>query len=191
MRNPTEGRETVAAKENPFVLCSVIWGGSRVYRSSTVRRVWLLGELGCLWGGSQEASGLFGCSSGGRETEHLLNVLSDGHGAEDVEEDEGAVGVVLAQQVAVRQSLDVGQRRERQLGHYSPIKDGVEHSHQSGKAEADGKHGLHPHHRQVSVVVLQLLFLSFNFLLLLTSCRFCDGFLFLLKFFALFFHFSL
>lgn len=50
--------------------------------------------------------------------------LSDGHGAEDVEEDEGAVRVVLAQQVAVRQPLDVRQRHKRQLGHHSSIKTG-------------------------------------------------------------------
>lgn len=48
--------------------------------------------------------------------------LSDGHGAEDVEEDEGAVSVILAQQVAMRQSLDVRQRHKRQFGHYSSIK---------------------------------------------------------------------
>lgn len=43
--------------------------------------------------------------------------LSDGHGAEDVEEDEGAVGVIFAQQVTVRQPLDVRQRHEGQLCH--------------------------------------------------------------------------
>lgn len=48
--------------------------------------------------------------------------LSDGHGAEDVEEDKGAVCKILAQQVAVGQPLDVGQRHERQLGNYSSIK---------------------------------------------------------------------
>lgn len=48
--------------------------------------------------------------------------LSDGHGAENVEEDEGAVGVVFAQQVAVRQALDVGQRHEGQLGHHAAVK---------------------------------------------------------------------
>lgn len=50
--------------------------------------------------------------------------LSDGHGAEDVEEDKGAVRVVLAQQVAVRQPLDVRQRHKRQLGHHPSIKAG-------------------------------------------------------------------
>ena len=48
--------------------------------------------------------------------------LSDGHGAEDVEEDKGAVCKILAQQVAVGQPLDVGQRHKRQLGHYSSVK---------------------------------------------------------------------
>ena len=38
----------------------------------------------------------------GREAERLLKVLSDAHGAENVEEDEGAVCVVLTQQVPAR-----------------------------------------------------------------------------------------
>lgn len=47
--------------------------------------------------------------------------LSDGHGAEDVEEDKGAVCVILAQQVAMRQALDVGERHEWQPGHDSSV----------------------------------------------------------------------
>lgn len=47
--------------------------------------------------------------------------LSDRHGAEDVEEDKGAVGVVFTQQVAVRQPLNVGQRNKRQFGHNPSI----------------------------------------------------------------------
>ena len=31
--------------------------------------------------------------------------MPDGHGAQDVEEDEGAVGEIVAQQVAVRETL--------------------------------------------------------------------------------------
>ena len=38
-----------------------------------------------------------------------LTYLSDGHGAEDVEEDEGAVCEVLTHEVAVRQTLDQGE----------------------------------------------------------------------------------
>lgn len=48
--------------------------------------------------------------------------LSDGHGAEDVKEDKGAVRVILPQQVAVRQPLDVGKGHEWQLGHDSSVK---------------------------------------------------------------------
>lgn len=39
--------------------------------------------------------------------------LSDGHCAQDVEEDKRAVGVIFAQQITVRQSLDVRQWYER------------------------------------------------------------------------------
>ena len=48
---------------------------------------------------------LFACSSRGSKTESLLDVLSDGHGAEDVEEDEAAVSHVITQQVPVTQTL--------------------------------------------------------------------------------------
>ena len=48
--------------------------------------------------------------------------LSDGHGAEDVEKDEGAVGVVLTRQVAVGNTLDQGDGGEGKVGHHSPIK---------------------------------------------------------------------
>ena len=52
------------------------------------------------------ASGiLFGGSTRGRETEQLLNVLSNRHGAEDVEEDEGTVCHVIARQIPVREAL--------------------------------------------------------------------------------------
>ena len=48
--------------------------------------------------------------------------LSDGHGAEDVEEDEGAVGEVLPQKVAMGQALDVGDGGEGQFGHDPSVK---------------------------------------------------------------------
>ena len=52
------------------------------------------------------ASGiLFGGSTRGRETEQLLNVLSNRHGAEDVEEDEGTVCHVIPRQIPVREAL--------------------------------------------------------------------------------------
>lgn len=48
--------------------------------------------------------------------------LANGHGAEDVQEDEGTVRGVVPQQVAMRQSLDVGEGRERELRHHSAVK---------------------------------------------------------------------
>jgi hypothetical protein len=42
---------------------------------------------------------------GRRKSKRFLDVLPDGHGAEDVEEDEGAVSEVVAQKVSVRQAL--------------------------------------------------------------------------------------
>lgn len=71
--------------------------------------------------------------------------LSDGHGAEDVEEDEGAVGVILAKQVTVRQPLDVRQRHEGQLRHDPAI-------------EAENRRtavsGLHPHFSTITYLDL-------------------------------------
>lgn len=52
--------------------------------------------------------------------------LSDWHGAENVEEDEGAVSVILTQQVAVGETLDVWEGDERKLCHHSAIKSGKE-----------------------------------------------------------------
>ena len=58
-------------------------------------------------------------------TSSLHHHLSDGHGAEDVEEDEGAVGWVAAHEVAVREVLEDGEWSERQLRHHVPVKPGV------------------------------------------------------------------
>lgn len=52
----------------------------------------------------------------------VVTHLSDGHGAENIEEDEGTVCGVIAQQVSMRQSLDVGQGSKRELCHHSTIK---------------------------------------------------------------------
>ena len=51
-----------------------------------------------------------------------LTHLADGHSAKDVEEDEGAVGVVFAHQVAVGQPLDPADGRERKLCHHFTVK---------------------------------------------------------------------
>lgn len=82
MRNWTRG--SVAAIENTRLqssrsscVCALM--GQR--RNSTVELVWWwwLGKFSCLWRRSQEASSLFCCSSGGCETEHLLDVLEKRH----------------------------------------------------------------------------------------------------------------
>lgn len=52
--------------------------------------------------------------------------LSDGHGAENVEEDEGAVSVILTQEVAVGEALDVREGDKRELCHHPAIKSGKE-----------------------------------------------------------------
>ena len=49
-------------------------------------------------------AGLLAGGSGGSEAQRLLDVLSDGHRAEDVEEDKAAVCHVVAQQVPVAQT---------------------------------------------------------------------------------------
>ena len=71
--------------------------------------------------GAEEVAALLGGGARRREAEQLLNVLPDRHGAEDVEEDERTVSVVLAGQVAVRQALDPRDGRERQLGHHPAV----------------------------------------------------------------------
>lgn len=52
--------------------------------------------------------------------------LSDWHGAENVEEDEGAVSVILTQEVAVGETLDVWEGDKWKLCHHSAIKSGKE-----------------------------------------------------------------
>jgi len=54
-----------------------------------------------LLSGRLEEAALFAGSPRRRETQELLDILSDGHGAEDVQEDEAAVPELLAGQVAV------------------------------------------------------------------------------------------
>ena len=44
-------------------------------------------------------------SPGWSKSKSLLDVLPDRHGAEDVQEDKAAVGVVIAQQITVRKPL--------------------------------------------------------------------------------------
>ena len=62
--------------------------------------------LGGRWGEESCAGGsLFRRGSGRRETEDLLNVLSNGHRAENVEEDKGTISHVSAGQVPMGNAL--------------------------------------------------------------------------------------
>ena len=47
--------------------------------------------------------------------------LSDAHGAQDVQEYEGAMCVVIPHQVTVAQPLEPGDRRERQVSHNASV----------------------------------------------------------------------
>jgi len=96
-----------------------------------------------------------------------LDVLPNGHRAQNVKEDEGAVCVVIPRQVAVRQPLDPRYRGERQLGHHPSVKDRIKHSKERSEGEAYGQHGLHFNEGKVSIVVFQLLLFPINFLAVL------------------------
>lgn len=54
--------------------------------------------------------------------------LSDGHCAEDVEENKRTVSVVFSQQVTMWQSLNVWERDKWELGHHSAIKAEEKHT---------------------------------------------------------------
>lgn len=73
--------------------------------------------------GSEHATTLFAGGTGRSKAQHLLDVLADGHGAQDVQEDERALGVVVSGQVTVAQSLDPGDRSEGETGHDTTIED--------------------------------------------------------------------
>lgn len=111
-------------------------------------------------------AGLLGGRPGGGEAQRLLDVLPDGHGAEDVEEDEGAVREVLAHEVPVREALHPGDGGEGQLGHDLAVEDGVEHGEEGGEDEADGEHGLHLDEHEVAVGVLESLLVALHLALL-------------------------
>lgn len=48
--------------------------------------------------------------------------MSNRHGAQDVEEDEGTVGVIFTKKVTMRETLDIRQRDEWKFGHNTTIK---------------------------------------------------------------------
>ena len=97
---------------------------------------------------------MLGSRSGRSEAEDLLNVLTNGHGAQDVEEDEGAVGHVFARQIAVRNALEPGNGLKGQFGDDAAVEDRVEHGEKGGEGEPDDQHRLHFDERQIPVVRL-------------------------------------
>ena len=70
------------------------------------------------------------------KSQSFLNILSDGHGAEYVEEDEATVSHVITQQVPVTQTLDPVDGGEGELGNNTTIKDGVEHWEESSECKS-------------------------------------------------------
>lgn len=53
---------------------------------------------------------------------HSYRYLANGHCANDIEKDEGAVSVVVSQQATVTDALNPRYGRERQLGNYMTVK---------------------------------------------------------------------
>lgn len=62
---------------------------------------------------SKQASGLLAGSPRRGKAEQLLNVLANRHRAQDVQEDEGTLGVIVPGQVAMAEALDPGDWSER------------------------------------------------------------------------------
>lgn len=126
---------------------------------------------------SEESSGLLAGGPRRSKAEQLLDVLTDGHRAQNVQEDERTLGVVLTGKITVGQSLDPGDWSERQSGHDATVKDAVEHAEQCREGETRRKHRLHLDQRQIAVVVLQLFLIAFDFLLGRFVQRVAVGFL--------------
>jgi len=93
--------------------------------------------------GTKETYALFTGGARWSKAQKLLNVLANGHGAQNVEEDEGAVRVVIAGKIPVAQTLDPGDGRKGQLGNDTAVEDAIEHAKQGGEGETRGKHRLH------------------------------------------------
>lgn len=54
----------------------------------------------------KQSASLLARGTGWSKSEHFLNILSDGHRTEDVEEDERTFGVIFPGQIPVAQSLN-------------------------------------------------------------------------------------
>lgn len=143
-----------------------------------------------LLGRREDAGALLGCGAGGGEAKGLLDVLSNAHSAEHVEEDEGALGVVLPRQVPVAKPLQEGDGREGEVGHHAPFENGIEHGKYRRKGDTNEKQTLHFHHRKVPVGGFELFFIFLKFLLLFHIRQVSRLFL-LFNFLALSLHFSL
>lgn len=74
------------------------------------------------WRRSKQSTGLLASRPRRCKSQQLLDVLANGHGTQDVQEDEGTLSVVVPGQVAMAQSLDPGDGREWQPSHYTTVK---------------------------------------------------------------------
>lgn len=70
----------------------------------------MLLELAGSW--SEDTAALFSCCPRWGEAEHLLDVLANGHCAQNVQEDEGTLVVVFAGKIAMAESLNPRDRLE-------------------------------------------------------------------------------
>lgn len=74
------------------------------------------------WRRSKQSTGLLASRPRRCKSQQLLDVLANGHGTQDVQEDEGTLSVVVPGQVAMAQSLDPGDGCEWQPSHYTTVK---------------------------------------------------------------------
>ena len=90
-------------------MCSALL--SRWIRDNRIHKLECLGDLPLVfvWVWCPHV-GLLRCGARRGKAQSFLNVLSDGHGAKDVEKDERTIGHIRAHEVPVRQTL---KKRER------------------------------------------------------------------------------
>lgn len=80
-------------------------------------------EVGCLFAGCSRRS----------ESQEFLNVLSNRHRTEDVQEDEGTIRVIFSIQISMRQSLNHWDWNEGQFSDYSFVKSVFNEKHGEDK----------------------------------------------------------
>nr|ACR35560.1 unknown [Zea mays] len=98
---------------------------------------WKSASINFRIGHGEEATA--GCSSRAwrREAKQFLQVGSDAHGAEEVEENHGAVGGIVPGQSAVAHPLDERDGREGQLGNGAALEEGVEQAEDDEEHDSD------------------------------------------------------